>query len=98
MKKLSAFLKRLAKWLAWGCLPLLALFVVGEQVEARRLGAIAACETSKDAANCMRQHRYLAASPYYPDITRRVLGGYARMLGGVMGASYAPPPPPDEEG
>jgi len=98
MKKLLASLKTWAKWLAWGCLPLLVLFVVGEQVEARRLGAIAACESSKDSANCMRQHRFLAESPYYPDITRRVLGGYARILGGAMGASYAPPPPPDEEG
>lgn len=97
MKKLLALMKTGAKWLAWSCLPLLVLFVVGEQVEARRLAAIAACETSSDAANCMRQRRFLAASPYYPDITRRVLGGYARILGGAMGASYAPPPPPDEE-
>ena len=73
-------------------LPAFVIFVVGEQVESFRLGAIAACEGAKDEANCMRQKGYLASSPYYPDITRRLVGGYARWLGGALGASYAPPP------
>jgi hypothetical protein len=45
----------------------------------------------------MRQHGYLAIAPFYPDITRRLLGGFARTAGGWMGASYAPPPPPDAD-
>jgi hypothetical protein len=94
--KFVAFLKKLLRWASITLLPAFAIFVVGEQVESFRLGAIAACEGAKDGANCMRQKGYLAAKPYYPDITRRLVGGYARWLGGALGASYAPPPPPDE--
>ena len=92
LDKLVAFLKSLLKWSALTLVPLAVLFVVGEQVESFRLGAIAACEGAKDDANCMRQKGYLASSPYYPDITRRLVGGYARWLGGALGASYAPAP------
>lgn len=93
---LGTWLKRLLKWSTLTLIPTFALFVVGEQIESARLGAIAACETAKDSGNCMRQRGYLAAAPFYPDITRRVLGGGARLLGGALGASYAPPPPADE--
>lgn len=97
LDKLVVFLKSLLKWSALTLVPLAVLFVVGEQVESYRLGAIAACESAKDAPNCMRQKGYLAATPFYPDITRRVLGAYARKLGGAFGASYAPPAPPSAE-
>ena len=97
LDKLVAFLKSMLKWGALTLVPLAVLFVVGEQVESYRLGAIAACESAKDAPNCMRQKGYLAATPFYPDITRRVLGAYARKLGGAFGASYAPPAPPSAE-
>jgi hypothetical protein len=91
--KTFAFLKKLLRWALISLLPAFAIFVIGEQVESFRLGAIAACEDAKDGANCMRQKRYLAASPYYPDITRRLVGGYARSVGGALGASYAAPLP-----
>ena len=90
--KFTAFLKKALRWAMITLLPAFVIFVVGEQVESFRLGAIAACEGAKDNANCMRQKGYLASSPYYPDITRRLVGGYARWLGGALGASYAPPP------
>lgn len=92
LSKLSVILKVALRWTAMTLLPAFVIFVVGEQVESFRLGAIAACEGAKDEANCMRQKGYLASSPYYPDITRRLVGGYARWLGGALGASYAPPP------
>lgn len=81
---------RALRRLALVALPLAVLFVVGEQVESWRLGAVAACEGAGDPANCMRRRGYLHNEPYYPDITRRVVGGYARTLGGWLGASYAP--------
>ncbi len=96
--QLVVLVKRLLKWTALALLPLFVVFVIGEQIESARLGAIAACESAKDGPNCMRQKGYLAANPLYPDITRRLVGGYARLLGGALGASYAPPPPPAEEG
>lgn len=67
---------------------LFVLFVVAEQAEVSRLGAIAACEDAKDLPNCMRQRGYLATAPYYPDLTRRMLGSYARLAGNPLGASY----------
>jgi len=98
------FLARLGGWLRRGLtwsvvllVPLFVLFVIGEQVESWRLGAIAACEGSKDPGNCLRQRAYLPGPPHYPDITRRLLGGYARSVGGLFGASYVPPPPAEEE-
>lgn len=97
MARLGVLLQRLLKWAAITLVPLAILFVVGEQVESFRLGAIAACESAKDRPNCMRQKGYLAAAPFYPDITRRALGGLARKLGGAMGASYAPPPADEEQ-
>ena len=96
LARLGTWLKHVLKWSALTLVPAFALFVVGEQIESARLGAIAACEAAKDTGNCMRQRGYLGAAPFYPDITRRVLGGGARLLGGALGASYAPPPPADE--
>jgi hypothetical protein len=93
--KTAAALKWLLRWAAMTLLPAFVVFVVGEQVESFRLGAIAACESAKDSANCMRQKGYLASSPYYPDITRRLVGGYARSVGGALGASYAAVPAED---
>ena len=95
--KIGNLLKNTLKWLALTVIPLFIVFVIGEQIESARLGAVAACETAKDQPNCMRQRGYLAASPFYPDITRRVIGGYAKLLGGALGATYAPLPPPTEE-
>jgi hypothetical protein len=37
---------------------------------------------------CAKEKGYLAAEPYYPDLTRRYLGAYARAIGGDLGASY----------
>lgn len=88
---------RVLRWLALLAVPLAVLFVVGEQVESRRLGAVAACEAAGDPGNCMRRRGYLLNDPYYPDITRRVVGGYARTLGGWLGASYAPVAAEEEE-
>lgn len=67
---------------------LFVIFVVAEQVEVARLGAVAACESDKDLPTCMRTRGYLAATPYYPDLTRRMLGSYARLAGNPLGASY----------
>lgn len=100
LKKLAGWLRAFLKYTALLLVPLFLVFVLGEQVESWRLGAIAACEGAKDPGNCMRQRAYLPGAPYYPDITRRLVGGYARLVGGWLGASYAPPPPPppaDEE-
>ena len=78
----------IALWVGALLIFLFALFVVAEQCEVARLGAIAACEGEKDLPKCMRTKGYLAAAPYYPDLTRRVLGSYARLAGNPLGASY----------
>jgi len=44
-------------------------------------------------AACIRSKGYLASSPYYPDLSRRYFGAYARMIGGDLGASYRVEPP-----
>jgi hypothetical protein len=36
----------------------------------------------------LREKGYLENDPYYPDLTRRYLGAYARAIGGDLGASY----------
>lgn len=89
--------KAAIQWLGWTMLVLVVAFVMGEQLESGRLGAVAACESAKDASVCVRQRGYLLQSPYYPDISRRVVGGWARLVGGTLGASYAPAPALDEE-
>jgi hypothetical protein len=88
MEKIVGLLK---KMLLWFILPLAVLaffFILGEQFEVGRLSAIASCEGSLNTASCIRSKGYLANSPYYPDLTRRYFGAYARMIGGDLGASY----------
>lgn len=76
------------RWIGTVLVLLFIIFVVAEQVEVARLGAVAACESDKDLPTCMRTKGYLAATPYYPDLTRRMLGSYARLAGNPLGASY----------
>ena len=82
----------------FGLIPLFLLvfaFFLGEQFEVGRLGAVASCEDSDNKGTCIRSKGYLPQTPYYPDLGRRYLGGFARALGGDLGASYreALPPP-----
>jgi hypothetical protein len=84
----AALVRKIAGWIAAVLVVLFIVFVVAEQAEVSRLGAIAACESNKDLPNCMRQRGYLASAPYYPDLTRRMLGSYARLAGNAFGASY----------
>ncbi|MFZ9346636.1 MAG: hypothetical protein ACO24A_05945 [Burkholderiaceae bacterium] len=82
----------------FGLIPLFLLvfaFFLGEQFEVGRLGAVASCEDSDNKGTCIRSKGYLPQAPYYPDLGRRYLGGFARALGGDLGASYreALPPP-----
>lgn len=85
---LPVLLRKIATSIGALLVVLFVVFVVAEQAEVSRLGAIAACESDKDLPNCMRQRGYLAAAPYYPDLTRRMLGTYARLAGNAFGASY----------
>ena len=82
----------------FGLIPLFLLvfaFFLGEQFEVGRLGAVASCEDSDNKGTCIRSKGYLPQAPYYPDLGRRYLGGFARALGGDLGDSYreALPPP-----
>jgi len=89
---MAAFLSRLKSvlwWsLKWVLVPLFILFLIGEQCEIGRLGAVAACEGSEKKAVCIRTRGYLAEAPWYPDLTRRYLADLARFMGRHMGASY----------
>ena len=85
---LTRFLKKLLFWLIFPLILLISLFGLGEQFEVGRLSAIASCEGSVNNPACIRSKGYLANAPYYPDLTRRYLGSYARMIGGDLGASY----------
>ena len=85
---LTRLLKKLLLWLILPLVLLIAVFLLGEQFEVGRLSAIASCEGSMNNAACIRSKGYLANSPYYPDLTRRYLASYARMIGGDLGASY----------
>ena len=81
----------------FGLIPLFLMvfaFFLGEQFEVGRLGAVASCEDSENKGTCIRSKGYLPQSPYYPDLGRRYLGGFARALGGDLGASYREPLPP----
>lgn len=92
------------KTLLYAILPLVILvfvFFVGEQFEVGRLGAAASCEGSVSPAACVRSKGYLPEAPYYPDLGRRYVGGFARLIGGDLGASYkeklpAPAPAPEK--
>lgn len=90
-EKIELLIRLLKKALIWFILPLvLAIFcfVLGEQFEVGRLSAVASCEGSINNAACIRSKGYLAGDPYYPDISRRYFGGFARLIGGDLGASY----------
>jgi len=89
--KLALVFGLLKKILIWGILPIAFVvfcFILGEQFEVGRLSAIASCEGSLNTASCIRSKGYLANAPYYPDLGRRYFGGFARMIGGDLGASY----------
>jgi len=89
--KLALVVGILKKVLIWGVLPIgfvVFCFILGEQFEVGRLSAIASCEGSINTASCIRSKGYLANAPYYPDLGRRYFGGFARMIGGDLGASY----------
>jgi hypothetical protein len=95
-EKLDRIVRLLKKALLWFILPLVLLifcFILGEQFEVGRLSAIASCEGSMNNAACIRSKGYLASPPYYPDLSRRFFGAYARMIGGDLGASYRVEPP-----
>lgn len=95
-EKLENIVGLLKKILLWFILPLVLLvffFILGEQFEVGRLSAVASCEGALNTASCIRSKGYLANSPYYPDLTRRYFGAYARMIGGDLGASYRVEPP-----
>jgi hypothetical protein len=110
-EKLESLIQLAKKVLLWLILPLVILisgFVLGEQFEVGRLAAIASCEGSMNNSACIRSKGYLAGAPYYPDLARRYFGGFARMIGGDLGASYYVEPalpvnlpkadtPPDED-
>ncbi|QWE23090.1 hypothetical protein FD975_02465 [Polynucleobacter sp. AP-Jannik-300A-C4] len=90
-EKIELLVRLLKKMLLLFIFPLVLLiffFVLGEQFEVGRLSAVASCEGSINNAACIRSKGYLASSPYYPDLTRRYFGLYARMIGGDLGASY----------
>jgi hypothetical protein len=95
--KLFAGLKK-ALIYGGGLLVLLAgLFFTGEQFEVSRLSNIAACEGNANPSVCIRTKGYLTESPFYPDLGRRYVAGFARWAGGDLGATYAqgsePPAP-----
>jgi len=95
-EKLERIVRLLKKVLLWFILPLVLLifsFVLGEQFEVGRLSAIASCEGSMNNAACIRSKGYLTSSPYYPDLSRRYFGAFARMIGSDLGASYRVEPP-----
>ncbi len=101
MDKVLTILKKI---LFFGVFPLafvVFIFFLGEQFEVGRLGAVASCEEAANKNTCLRSKGYLPQAPYYPDLGRRYIGGFARMVGGDLGASYkepvvAPPAPPAE--
>jgi len=95
-EKLDRIVRLLKKALLWFILPLVLLifcFVLGEQFEVGRLSAVASCEGSMNNGACIRSKGYLTSPPYYPDLSRRYFGAYARMIGSDLGASYRVEPP-----
>jgi hypothetical protein len=93
MNKTLSILKKI---LFFGIFPLafvVFIFFLGEQFEVGRLGAVASCEEAANKNTCLRSKGYLPQAPYYPDLGRRYIGGFARMVGGDLGASYKEPVP-----
>ena len=88
LELLTRLLKKLLFWLIFPLILLISFFALGQQFEVGRLSAIASCEGSVNNPACIRSKGYLANSPYYPDLTRRYFGSFARMIGGDLGASY----------
>jgi len=89
--KVDLVFKLLKKLLIWLVAPLafvVFLFFLGKQYEVGRLSAVASCEGSVNTPACIRSKGYLASEPYYPDLGRRYIGGFARLVGGDLGASY----------
>ncbi len=82
------FLKKLLIWLVAPLAFVVFLFFLGDQYEVGRLSAVASCDGSVNTPACIRSKGYLASEPYYPDLGRRYIGGFARMVGGDLGASY----------
>ena len=93
LEKLSVILKKTMLFLVFPLGFVVFLFFLGEQFEVGRLGAVAECEDSASKSVCLRSKGYLAAAPYYPDLGRRYLGAFARVVGGDLGASYKEPEP-----
>ena len=90
-EKIELVIRLLKKALIWFILPLVLVifcFVLGEQFEVGRLSAVASCEGSLNNTACIRSKGYLAGDPYYPDLSRRYFGGFARFVGSDLGASY----------
>lgn len=100
----ARLIELLKKTLLYAILPLVILvfvFFLGEQFEVGRLGAVASCEGTSNPGACLRSKGYLSDAPYYPDLGRRYVGGFARLIGGDLGASYkeklpAPAPAPEK--
>ena len=82
------YIKKLLIWLVAPLTFVIFIFFLGEQYEVGRLAAIASCEGSVNTPACIRSKGYLAGEPYYPDLGRRYIGAFARMVGGDLGASY----------
>ena len=85
---LFGYLKKLLIWLVAPLGFIVFLFFLGEQYEVGRLSAVASCEGSINTQSCIRSKGYLASEPYYPDLGRRYIGGFARLVGSDLGASY----------
>lgn len=82
------YLRKLLIWLVAPLAFIIFIFFLGEQYEVSRLSAVASCEGSVNIPSCIRSKGYLASEPYYPDLGRRYIGGFARLVGGDLGASY----------
>lgn len=100
LEKVGMIAKKLLIFLVLPVGVVIFLFFLGEQFEVGRLGAIAECEEVVNKGACLRSKGYLPQAPYYPDLGRRYLGSFARMVGGDLGASYRealPTPAPAAE-
>ena len=85
---LLSYLKKLLIWLVAPLGFIVFIFFLGEQYEVGRLSAVASCEGSINTQSCIRSKGYLVSEPYYPDLGRRYIGGFARSVGSDLGASY----------
>jgi hypothetical protein len=94
LERLNALMKRLLIFAVIPLFIIVFLFFLGEQFEVGRLAAVASCEDSPNKTACIRSRGYLPDRPFYPDLGRRYIGGFARLIGGDLGASYYVPPPP----